>query len=506
MRTSLSALCGQIGIIAARPLSRVGRLGLLACICAALIGTEVWQLWRVYEANIEEARLVTSNTAQSIAAQAESAINTADSIVASLVERVEAEGTGPEALKRFYGLMTSLDAALPMIHEMVITDSQGNPIVKSLLPNPVGLSYADREYFRFHATHPDRGPFIGGRIKSKTDGSYDITVTRRINRPDGSLGGVVVAGVPMKYFQELFDQMQAKSGGVIALLGENGSILARSPAVAGETPMFSGGGELEQQVERSPVAGSLAYTSPLDGVRRYGSYQRLDQRPLRSLVSQSEWDVQRSWRAELRWHAIILVCVMIVVVVQGAHTLKADRLLKVQAMQDGLTGLANRRFFDKTIEREFRRAARSSQPVSVIMIDIDHLKAYSDRYGHPAGDECLRAVASTISGCLRREGEFAARYRAEEFAVILPGSDAPSAYALAARVRLAVRGLRLQHADSVHGIVTVSAGLASCFPGRRSIIGWQALAGCADRALYEAKATGRDSVRAATAREVRQAA
>jgi diguanylate cyclase (GGDEF)-like protein len=501
----LSAGWSLIGVIAKRPLSRGGKFGLLVCICAALIGTEVWQLWRVYEANIEEARLVTSNSAQSIAAQAESAIKTTDSIVTSLVERVEAEGTGPEALKRFYGLMTSLDAALPMIHEMVMTDSRGNAIVKSLQPDPVGLNYAEREYFRFHATHPDRGPFIGARIKSKTDGSYDITVTRRINRPDGGFGGVMIAGVAMKYFQELFDQMQAKSGGVIALLGENGSILARSPAVVGETPAFTGGGELEQQIQKSPVAGSLAYTSPLDGVRRYGSYQRLDQHPLRSLVSQSEWDVQRSWRAELRWHAVILGCVMIVVVVLGAHTLKADSVLNVQAMQDGLTGLANRRFFNETIEREFRRAARSGQPVSIIMIDIDHFKAYNDCYGHLAGDECLRAIANTIRGCLRREGEVAARYGGEEIAVILPNSDAPRAYALAARMRLAVRGLGLQHAGSAHGIVTLSAGAAGCLPGRNTT-GWQALVGRADRALYEAKASGRDSVKAATACEVRQAA
>ena len=102
MTKLLSAAWRLIGAIAKRPLSRGGRFGLLVCICAALIGTEVWQLWRVYEANIEEARLVTSNSAQSIAEQAESAIKTTDSIVASLVERVEAEG------HRFRGAETLL--------------------------------------------------------------------------------------------------------------------------------------------------------------------------------------------------------------------------------------------------------------------------------------------------------------------------------------------------------------------------------------------------------------
>jgi diguanylate cyclase (GGDEF)-like protein len=394
--------------------------------------------------------------------------------------------------------MSSLAAAIPAIHEMGITDTQGNAIVKSLVPNPVGLNYADREYFRFHATHPDRVPFIGAPIKSKVDGSYNITVTRRVNRPDGSFNGVVVASIAMKYFQQLFDQIQAKSGGVIALLADDGAILARSPAFTGEMPTFFGRGELGPQMEGKPLADSLAYVSPLDDVRRYGSYRRLDQYPLRTLVSQSEWDLQRSWRAELRWHAIILVGVMIVVLALSAEALKADRVLKIQAMQDELTGLANRRFFKNEIEKEFRRAARAGQSVAVIMIDIDHFKAYNDCYGHPAGDECLRAVASTIRGCLRREGEIAARYGGEEIAIILPGSDAGRAYALAARMRLAVRGLGLQHAGSVHGIVTFSAGAASCLP-RRNIPGWRALVRDADRALYEAKANGRDSVRAAPA-------
>jgi hypothetical protein len=198
---------GLIDPLVAR-LSLQGRmLGLIACVCVALVGSEVWQLQRVHDANIQQAEMVTSNTARSMAEEAETTIKTADTIVASLVERVEAEGTGPEARARLYGLMTSLATALPAIHEMGITDSQGNAIVKSLVANPVGLNYSERGYFRFHATHPDRGPFIGARIKSKIDGTYAITVTRRINRTDGSFAGVVVTSVSLRFFEHLFEQM-----------------------------------------------------------------------------------------------------------------------------------------------------------------------------------------------------------------------------------------------------------------------------------------------------------
>jgi hypothetical protein len=187
---SLSLGRRTIGTRIVWPSLRIGTFGLIACICAALVGTEVWQLWQVYEANVRATEVVTSNTARSMAEQAETTLKTADTIAASLVERVEAEGVGPESRARFYSLMTSLAAALPAIHEMGIIDSHGDAIVKSLVPDPSGLNYADREYFRFHAAHPEHVAFIGARVKSKVDGTYNVTVTHRFDHPDGSFAGV----------------------------------------------------------------------------------------------------------------------------------------------------------------------------------------------------------------------------------------------------------------------------------------------------------------------------
>jgi diguanylate cyclase (GGDEF)-like protein len=123
----------------------------------------------------------------------------------------------------------------------------------------------------------------------------------------------------------------------------------------------------------------------------------------------------------------------------------------------------------------------------IIMIDIDHFEDYNDRCGHPAGDDCLQAIAHTIRGSMCRPDELAARYGGEEMVVMLPGSDAPRAYALAAH------DLALRHAHSEHGIVTFSAGVATCVVGRLTG-GWQALVGDADAAQYAAKTQGRDSV------------
>jgi diguanylate cyclase (GGDEF)-like protein len=461
-----------------------------------LVGVEIWQLWRVHQTNIEQADVVSSSTARAMSEQAENTLRTADTVVASLVEQVEAEGTGPEALTRFYRLMSSLAVALPAIHEMGIVDSQGNAIAKSLTRDTHGLNYAERTYFKYHATHTDRGPFIGARIKSKIDGHYSITVTRRINRPDGSFAGLAVTSVSLDFFQQMFDRLQARSGGIIALIGDDDAVLARSPVLDGIMDRPRGPSEIRRAMQDHPEAGSVSYVSALDGVRRRGSYQHLSQFPISTLIAQSEWDVQSSWRAELRSHGVIMACVMIVIVALGSRAVRATRMLAAQAMQDGLTGLANRRFFDETLGREVRRASRFEHPVSVILIDIDHFKQFNDNFGHPAGDDCLRSVARAIQGCLRRAGEFAARYGGEEIVVLLPNCERPRAVALAETMRLAVRGLGVRQATHLDDVVTFSAGVATRVPGHAQGEA-QELVNLADTALYAAKAAGRNRVTAA---------
>ena len=470
-------------------------LGLLVCVCATLIGTEIWQLSQVYRADIEQTDIVSSNIARAMAEQAETTLQTADTVVAALVAQVEQEGTGPEALLRFYRLMSSLAVALPAIHEMGIVDSRGDAIAKSLKPNPHGLNYAEREYFHYHATHADRGPFIGSRIQSKIDGTYSITVTRRINNPDGSFGGLAVTSVSLDFFQQLFNRVHAKSGGVISLVADDGAILARSPAVGPEVRENQGLVSQRQVRRGDETSGSLSYVSHIDGVPRRGSYAHLKNFPVSAMVSQSDWDVQRNWRTELLTHVIILGCVMTVLLIVARYAISASHMLAKQAMHDGLTGLPNRRAFDEAIEREIRRAARSHQPVSVIMIDIDHFKNFNDYFGHPAGDDCLRAVALSIQGSLQRSGELAARYGGEEIVVLLPGSDLAGAFALAEAMRAAVRQLAIHQAPTLGGVVTFSAGVATVLPEQTSNSA-QVLLQMADAALYAAKAAGRDTVQA----------
>ena len=161
--------------------------------------------------------------------------------------------------------------------------------------------------------------------------------------------------------------------------------------------------------------------------------------------------------------------------------------------QDGLTGIANRRLFDDFFIAEWQRAVRSEQPLSVIMADVDQFKLYNDTYGHQAGDECLRKVASVLRGGIQRATDLVARYGGEEFAVILPDTDADGAAAVAERLRAAVEGLGIPHAaSSVGPVVTISLGVATVRPYADGMP--LAVVAQADLALYRAKQQGRNRV------------
>ena len=170
----------------------------------------------------------------------------------------------------------------------------------------------------------------------------------------------------------------------------------------------------------------------------------------------------------------------------------ANRELARIAQLDGLTGVANRRSFDSTLEREWRRAVREKRWLSVLFADLDHFKALNDHHGHLYGDDCLRRAATVIGGTARRAADLTARYGGEEFAVLLPGADAAAALRIAEAARQAVESLAMAHGGAGAGpVVTTSIGIASAIPsGERPT----ALVVAADQALYRAKRRGRNRV------------
>jgi diguanylate cyclase (GGDEF)-like protein len=170
-------------------------------------------------------------------------------------------------------------------------------------------------------------------------------------------------------------------------------------------------------------------------------------------------------------------------------------LLRRLVFLDGLTGVFNRRYFDQQLGTEWARSARSGTPLSMVLLDVDFFKRFNDRYGHQAGDDCLRMIAVTLKSALKRPADLVARYGGEEFACILPETSFADAMVLAADLEGQVRELNIAHESSeVAKVVTISLGVASNSgnaPGQDS--GLQLLK-LADAQLYQAKHTGRGRV------------
>ncbi|MCY1213283.1 Chemotaxis response regulator protein-glutamate methylesterase [compost metagenome] len=173
--------------------------------------------------------------------------------------------------------------------------------------------------------------------------------------------------------------------------------------------------------------------------------------------------------------------------------LETNLVLQRLMNSDGLTGLSNRRHFDEYLDMEWSRALREQNELSLLMIDVDHFKAFNDNFGHVAGDDALRRVAEAIRTCCSRATDLAARYGGEEFAMVLPGTAAGGARLLAEKVRRTVEALCIRHDLPAPGsVLSVSVGVATLTPklGQSSLV----LVDLADQGLYRAKNNGRNQV------------
>lgn len=170
-----------------------------------------------------------------------------------------------------------------------------------------------------------------------------------------------------------------------------------------------------------------------------------------------------------------------------------EEYLSDLAVNDGLTGIHNRRYFDEILAIEWKRAKREKSPLSLIMLDIDYFKKFNDTYGHQAGDECLIKVANAISDALRRSVDIVARYGGEEFVVILPNIELKDATHMAEKIRAQIVALEIEHKlSSISPFITMSLGVTSIVPSSDS--SHAKLLQSADEALYNAKLRGRNCV------------
>lgn len=402
----------------------------------------------------------------------------------------------PEPLRRKVLFDQSSEAT--MHGRMLVIDTIGHVVAASHDNSPVGLDYSDRDYFIAQRGSPDLGLFIGGPFVGRITHEPSLGLSRRRPDANGRFNGVVVGTIQLDFFKTLFDAVRLPTGGSITLLKRDGTIMTRVPFREDFIGKAAGGSTIENIMTGAP-SGAFRRVSATDGVERLFSFRQVGDLPLFVNVGLSTHEIFATWRWEMLVIGMgfgllsaIIVTLGFTLVAELQRRSIAERRLADLACTDHLTLLANRRRFDDVLDAEWRRGARSSTPLSLLMIDCDHFKSYNDTYGHPAGDGVLRAVAMALRTCVDRPGDLVARIGGEEFAVLLPATDEQGAMIVASALRAAIDALDLAHGVTPTGRLTVSVGLACLIPA--AAMSSTTLLDAADAALYCAKGEGRDRI------------
>jgi len=482
-------------------------VALIILVGLSVLGLVAWEAVTSRQQAADAALVTVSNLSRSLTQHAEDTVGEAETVLGDLVERVHNDGVKGSQHERLHLMLKQTTAALDQLHGLFIYGADGRWLVTSNDVDPPDANNADREYFLWHRSHPGPAVHIGAVIISRSTGELIIPVSRRLDNADGTFGGVVLATLKVDYFKKFYDGFDLDEQGAIVLALGDGTILIRrpyDPKVIGTS--IAKGVVYSQMLPHSSV-GARMMPSIVDGVNRMIAYRASAVYPLLILASQPESAIFAGWRANLVRSAVLVALVFavlggfaILLLRQIRHNqrteadlLLAHASLQQMAMQDGLTGLANRRRLDLALPLEIGRTVRTGRPLGLIMLDIDNFKRFNDLYGHPAGDACIRDVGRAVLGCVGRAGDLVARYGGEELLVLLPESDAPGTWRVAQRIVEAVRGLAIQHAGSEQGVVTVSAGL-HVWTVSNPIPTPEALIAAADVALYAAKHAGRNQV------------
>lgn len=374
---------------------------------------------------------------------------------------------------------------LPQLHGLFIYDSQGRWLATSSSRFISDVNNADREYSKYHLRHNANSLFIGKVIRSRSTGDLIISVSRRVNNPDGSFAGVVLATLCVVYFRKFYDNFALKTDASLNLLLADGTILYRRPSTVSAIGKNISQSQLFREILPRFQFGNATVNSLYHKVVRIYGYSKVNNYPLVIVAGLSKRGVLAEWRSDTGLFVVGGLSLLIILLAMGLALLRQikhsvlteaelmrtrdqlttiNQMLVELALMDGLTGLANRRQFDIALKNELMRASRNYHSVALLMLDIDCFKQYNDIYGHVACDQCLQLIGQTLKGLTRRSNDILARYGGEEMGIILPGTNGQGALIYAERLINAVRGLKIPNQGNPHGIVTISIGFCAKIP------------------------------------------
>lgn len=504
---SLSSLVNQ-----KRPVTRVAII-FFSLVCLSLGGMQAWSVYKAREVQLHDATIAGSNMARSLADQISSAIELSDTILGELAERVqrEADVEGAAALATYAAERVR---RVPMLGELSVFDASGAVTFTSRTGRG-DLPDATSQVV-FHRGEGGAALLIGAPLRDPRNGEWLLPLSRRRLNTDGSFGGVVVATMRLVWLREFCSDFELGAGGAILVALDSGPLLLSERehdlAVGKDMRSMPGLKTWHQTGGAGPV---IRDDGPgASGATLY-SFRHLRAYPILVTVARRTDAILASWWESAYLSTAGVSLLMLIQLWLGARLygqialrdrlederrslqkllVKKSRSLRRQAHKDALTGIANRRMFDTRLVREFSRAADAGSPIALVILDVDFFKNYNDEYGHPAGDECLKFVAACVNSGRRRSQDLAARMGGEEFALLLPNTGLRGAIAVAEAIRKRVATHKLMHVTGRPHSITVSCGVHALVPFDGISVG--ELVEAADKALYLAKSSGRNRVRA----------
>lgn len=480
-------------------------LSFMALVMLVFVLIEGWRIWRDYRQAFFNAENAVANLARATAQHAEDAIRQVDAITAALAERLEGDGFEHIDRPRLHALLKQQAQIMPQLHGLFVYAPDGSWIVTDQDVVPPNANNADRDYFIYHRTHADRQVRIGAVVRSRSTDDLIIPISRRLDYPDGRFAGVLLGTIKVDWFVRYYGDFKIDERGALVLAKRDGTILVRRPFVEQVIGRSLAGSDIFRKYLPYASEGVAEAVAVVDGTPRLYGFRALSSYPLVVEAGLSRESIIAPWRHDMLKSLVVLVLLLVgvagfgwvvlrqlrerIVIERALH--QAHQTLKALALTDSLTGLGNRRRLDAVLEPELRRARRQGYAVALVMLDLDYFKAYNDRYGHLAGDECLRRFGGLLKQVLKRPGDLAVRYGGEEFTLLLPNTDAQGASQIVQEILQLLRRQAIEHGGSPLGQVSVSAGIAVGAPTLEAVTPENLMA-AADAALYQAKHQGRD--------------
>lgn len=320
-----------------KPASGSGRnawvIGCLALLCLLLLVLDGWTTWQSHERRLKDAERAASNLAQVVARQVDDSVTAVDLALAYVVRRVEGDLDRDDYFADLGEALAARTGALPQLAELFVFDEAGDWVANSLRMAPKNANNAARDYFIHHRDHAGPESYIGPPVRSRINGEWVMTVSRRISRPDGAFAGVALATIPLTYMRDFYNGLDIGRDGVIAMMRDNGTLLLRHPFVESAVDADARGSALYRAYQTGPAQGVLRERSPVDGVERIYAYRHSDRYPMVVLAALSYDTLFATWTRDALLHAGVLVALALLAAAGGLGYVAQQRRARLLAQR-----------------------------------------------------------------------------------------------------------------------------------------------------------------------------